>query len=160
MGNRISERLLCINVSFNCRLVSSSLKVIKSIKETANPFSIFAIEQEKRLKGKTSYTFSKLIELAIDGITSQTDRLLRISIYTGFIFAFISFVSTVYIIIKSIESGFKPGWASTTVLIIFATGLILISLGIVGIYIGKIFNQTKGRPLYLIEKKMNMDKGK
>ena len=114
------------------------------------------VEHEKRFKGKTSYTFHKLIAHAINGITSQTDKLLRLSIYTGFVFALTGFISIIYIIIKSIRSGFQPGWASVAVLIIFATGLILISLGIVGIYIGKIFEQVKDRPLYITDKRVNI----
>jgi len=118
------------------------------------------IEHGKRFKGKTSYNFIKLITLAIDSIVSQTEKLLQLSIYGGFVFALVGFLSIIYIVIKAIVNGFQPGWASTTVLIIFATGLILMSLGIVSIYIGKMFNQTKRRPLYLIDEKMNMDKDK
>ena len=114
------------------------------------------IEHEKRYEGKTSYTFKKLIKLAIEGIVSQTEKLLIFSIYLGFLFALVGFISIIYIMIKAMTAGFQAGWASTTVLIIFTTGLILISLGIVGIYIGKTFEQTKERPLYLIDKKINM----
>ena len=114
------------------------------------------IDHEKRYKGQTSYTFQKLTSLAIDGIISQTEKFLRLSIYSGFVFALLGFISIIYILARYFATGFQSGWASTTVLIIFSTGLILISLGIIGVYIGKIFEQTKGRPLYLIDKKINM----
>ena len=71
--------------------------------------------------------------------------------------AVLGFLSIVYIILRSFYSGFLPGWASIVTLIIFSTGLILISLGIVGLYIGKIFDQTKQRPMYIIEKSKNLN---
>lgn len=118
--------------------------------------AIIPVEHEKRYLGKTSYSFSKSITLALDGIVSHSNRLLFVSIYTGFVFALVGFISIIYIVIKSIKSGFQPGWASTTVLIVFCTGLILISLGVIGVYIGKIFLQAKDRPLYIIDKKINL----
>lgn len=112
---------------------------------------------QERFSGKSSYSFRKLIILALDGIISQTDKLLRYSIYTGFTFALIGFNAIIYIIFLYFYNGFQSGWASTVVLIIFSTGLILISLGIVGIYIGKIFEQAKNRPLYFIDEKINLN---
>ena len=62
----------------------------------------------------------------------------------------------IYIVLLYFYHGFQSGWASTVVLITFSTGLILMSLGIVGIYIEKIFEQTKDRPLYLIDETINL----
>jgi len=115
------------------------------------------VEHEQRYSGKSSYSFNKLIILAVDGIISQTEKLLRYSIYTGFSFAIIGFIAIIYIVLLYFYQGFQSGWASIIVLIIFCTGLILISLGIVGVYIGKIFEQTKDRPLYLIDKTINLN---
>jgi dolichol-phosphate mannosyltransferase len=117
--------------------------------------TFISVEHEKRYLGKTSYSFSKSITLALDGIVSHSNKLLRVSIYIGFVFAMLGFLSIIYIIIKSIEAGYQPGWASIAVLIVFCTGLILISLGVIGVYIGKIFLQAKDRPLYLIDRKLN-----
>jgi polyisoprenyl-phosphate glycosyltransferase len=114
-----------------------------------------SVEHDERFRGKTSYSVTKSISLALDGIVSHSDKLLHISIYIGFVFSLLGFILIVNIVLKSIGSGFQPGWASTIVLIIFCTGLVLISLGITGIYIGKIFVQAKRRPLYLIDKKIN-----
>ncbi len=119
--------------------------------------AIISINHEKRFSGKSSYNFSKGLTLALDGIVSHSNRLLTISIYVGFLFALCGLVSISFIIIKSITDGFQPGWASTMVLFIFCTGLILISIGIAGIYVGKIFMQSKNRPLYLIDKQLNID---
>ena len=114
------------------------------------------VEHDKRYHGKTSYSFTKSITLALDSVVSHSNKFLLVSIYIGFVFAMFGFLSIIYIIIKSIASGFQPGWASTMVLFIFCTGLILISVGITGIYVGKIFMQAKRRPLYLIDKKLNL----
>jgi len=114
------------------------------------------VKHEERFSGKTSYSIKKLIIFAVDGIVSQTEKLLRFSIYTGFSFALIALIAILYVVVISIKYGFQPGWASTTVLIIFCTGLILISLGVAGIYIGKIFDQVKDRPLFIIDEKINV----
>ena len=115
------------------------------------------VDHEERFIGKSSYSFKKLIILALDGIVSQTYKLLRYSIYIGFSFAIIGLFAIIYIVLVYFYRGFQSGWASIVVLIIFSTGLILMSLGIVGIYIEKIFEQTKDRPLYLIDETINLN---
>ena len=115
------------------------------------------VDHKERFIGKSSYSFKKMIILALDGIVSQTDKLLRYSIYIGFSFAMIGLFAIIYIVLLYFYRGFQSGWASIIVLIIFSTGLILMSLGIVGIYIEKIFEQTKDRPLYLIDETINLN---
>lgn len=160
------------NLHYNSRVGSYSLvtrKVVEAfcrINDYYRPYLVIlqwlgfrsayvSIEHEKRYEGRSSYTFSKLLAHAFNGIVSQTEKLLKLSIYTGFTFFLVSIVAIIYIVLRSMKSGFQAGWASTTVLIILSTGLILMSLGIVGVYIGKIFEQTKKRPLYIIDKKIN-----
>ncbi|MFQ5427958.1 MAG: glycosyltransferase family 2 protein [Thermodesulfobacteriota bacterium] len=162
------------NLHYNSRVGSYSLvtrKVVEafcSINDYYRPYLVVlqwlgfasayvSIEHDKRFEGRSSYTFSKLLSHAFNGIVSQTEKLLKLSIYTGFLFFLISIISIIYIVLRSVKSGFQPGWASTTVLIILSTGLILMSLGIVGVYIGKIFEQMKKRPLYIISKKLNTE---
>ncbi len=118
--------------------------------------SFVTVDHDKRFKGRSSYSFAKLINHAVNGIISQTDRLLKVTITLGFIFVITGLILILRIIIKSITSGLRPGWASTIVAIIFSTGLILSSLGITALYVAKIFEQTKERPLYLIDKKINL----
>lgn len=113
------------------------------------------IDHKPRFSGVSSYSFSKSISLAVNSIIAHTDKLLRIWIYIGFVFVGIGTASVIYIVVQALKSGFQPGWASTTVLIIFSTGLIMTSLGILGAYISKIFEQTKRRPLYVIEERLN-----
>ena len=115
------------------------------------------VQHERRLAGKSSYTSLKLISHAINGIISQTDKLLWISIYFGFTFAGIGFISIIYLTYLYFSEGFMEGWTSLVVLVVFNTGILLISLGVIGAYISKIFIQIKERPLYLIDKMENFN---
>jgi dolichol-phosphate mannosyltransferase len=114
------------------------------------------IEHLDRRYGKSAYNFKKLLEHALVAIVFQSDKLLRLNIYIGFITALISFILGLIIILLYFVKGFAPGWPSLFVLILFATGTILFSLGIVGLYIGKMFEQTKQRPIFVIDKKINV----
>lgn len=118
--------------------------------------SYVAVEHRKRYAGGSSYSFFKLLKLAIQGWTSHSDKLLKFSVYSGFFLSFITFIVSIVIIFQYFIFGFQPGWPSLFLAIIFGTGLILMSIGIVGIYIGKIFEQTKNRPLFIIDKKINI----
>jgi dolichol-phosphate mannosyltransferase len=113
------------------------------------------IKHEKRFEGKSSYTFSKLVKHAIDGITSQSEKLLRISIKIGFSIFVIAILWAIALVVLYFKQGAQPGYTSLMVMILLSTGLILMSIGIAGIYIGKIFEQAKGRPLYVIDRKVN-----
>jgi len=119
------------------------------------PSHTIQIEHSARFEGKSSYTFSKLVQHALDGITSQSDKLLRLTMFAGFVLSALAFVVAVIVVLLTIYSGFSAGWPSLFVLILFIGGLIISSIGISGLYIGKIFEQTKNRPLYLIDKKIN-----
>jgi glycosyltransferase involved in cell wall biosynthesis len=113
------------------------------------------IEHTERFEGVSSYTFRKLLKHGITGIISQSDRLLRIFIGIGLSISTISFLSILSIIIMYFVNGFKSGWASIIVILLFSTGIILIGIGTLGIYLGKTFEQTKNRPKYLIDKRIN-----
>ena len=119
---------------------------------------IITIDHRERNKGVSSYSLTKLIKHALDGIVAHSQKLLWISIYSGFFLFISSLFSIVFIIIKYFLTGFLAGWPSIVILIILSTGLILFSLGILGIYIGKIFDQAKGRPLYIIQDLINFEK--
>jgi hypothetical protein len=114
------------------------------------------IEHKPRYEGKSSYTLLKLLHHAIDGTTSQSDKLLRMTVIVGFFLSMVSFMWGLYIFIKSFIRPFQSGWASLSILILLVGGLIITSVGISAIYIGKIFEQTKGRPLFVIDKKINI----
>lgn len=117
--------------------------------------AFITIKHADRFHGKSSYTVGKLITHALNGITSQSVRLLNLTAYLGLILSLISFLSAIFIIIRYTIRPFQVGWASMFVLILFIGGLIILSVGICGIYIGQTFEQTKNRPLYIVEKALN-----
>ncbi len=110
------------------------------------------IEHLEREIGKSSYSFSALLTLAIDIMLSFSDKPLKIAVKTGFMISMISFVISFFVLIKALLNDIIiPGWASTIMSLWFLSGLIIMLLGIVGIYIGKTFDQTKNRPLYIVK---------
>jgi dolichol-phosphate mannosyltransferase len=114
-----------------------------------------SVTHDKRVEGTSSYSFLGLLQIALQGWTSHSDKLLRLSVYLGFFFSTSAFLAIITIIFLYFYQGFQSGWASLFVLILFSTGLILISIGIAGIYIGKTFEQSKNKPLYIIEERIN-----
>lgn len=107
-------------------------------------------ERSERLAGKSHYPLSKMLSLAFDGITSLSIRPLRIISAIGVIVAFLSFVGIIWSIVSAIIGNTIAGWASTISIICFIGGIQLVSLGIIGEYIGKIYLETKARPRYII----------
>lgn len=114
------------------------------------------VEHDPRLEGKSTYSVYKLLKIAFQGLTSHSDKLLRLSIYSGFILAFFSFVALIIITILYFSYGMQAGWPSVICTILLSSGLILISIGIAGIYIGKNFEQSKNRPLFIIKERINI----
>lgn len=113
-------------------------------------------DRDPRVAGTTKWNYRKLINFAIDGITSFTTAPLRISSVLGFLVSIIAFIFIVVIITKTILFGDNvAGYPSLMAVILFLGGLQLLSLGIIGEYIGRIFIETKKRPLYLVEEYHN-----
>ncbi len=113
-------------------------------------------DRDPRAAGETKWNYVKLVELAIDGITSFTTAPLRISTYAGIIVSFLAFIYLMYLVIRTVLFGIDlAGYPSMMAVILFLGGVQLISLGIIGEYVGRIFNETKQRPLYLIEEYHN-----
>lgn len=119
-------------------------------------FRTTAIEYKhmKRHSGSSSYSLSRLIKHAFDGIFFQTTSLLKAIVYLGFILAFSGIALAVYYIYRYLAHGSVPGWTSLSVLILLIGGFTIISTGITGLYIGKIFEQVKNRPQYVIDKQV------
>lgn len=110
------------------------------------------IKHSMREEGKSSYTFKKLINLAIDSIVSQSNKPLRLSIKFGFTVSFLSFLYSTWLIIRYFIYTIPiEGWTSVMVSIYFIGGLLFANMGILGLYIGKIFDEVKNRPLYIIQ---------
>lgn len=107
-------------------------------------------ERSERLAGKSHYPLSKMLSLAFDGITSLSIRPLRIISVIGVLVALLSFVGIIWSIVSAIIGNTIAGWASTISILCFIGGIQLVSLGVIGEYIGKIYLETKARPRYII----------
>lgn len=109
-------------------------------------------DRDPRAAGETKWNYFKLADLAIEGITSFTTTPLRLSALSGIIVSFFAFVYMIWIIVKTLVLGEPvPGYPSLMAVILFLGGIQLISIGIIGEYLGRIFNETKKRPLYFID---------
>lgn len=106
--------------------------------------------RSERIAGESKYPLKKMIALAVDGITSLSVKPLRLIISFGLIVALISFIGVLWAIIAAICGDTVVGWASTTCIVCFVSGVQLICMGIIGEYVGKIYMETKARPRYII----------
>lgn len=109
-------------------------------------------EQQDRKEGKSSFNAFKLINLAIEGITSYSTAPLRIATIMGTIISLLAFIYMTYVLIKTLVIG-EPvqGYPTLIITILFLGGLQLLSIGIIGEYLSRIFHETKNRPVYLIK---------
>ena len=110
-----------------------------------------SFQQADREKGKSSFSYHRLFNLAIEGITSYTTAPLRISTVVGIVVSLVAFIYMCYVLVKTILYG-EPvqGYPTLVILILFLGGVQLLSLGIIGEYLGRVFHETKNRPVYLI----------
>lgn len=113
-----------------------------------------SFQQADREKGRSSFTYHRLFNLAVEGITSYTTAPLRISTVIGILVSFVAFIYMCYVLVKTILYG-EPvqGYPTLVILILFLGGVQLLSLGIIGEYLGRIFHETKNRPVYLISER-------
>ena len=110
-------------------------------------------ERKERLAGKTHYPIRKMLSLAVDGITSLSVKPIRLITSLGFIIAIISFLGVLWSVISYFLGKTVAGWASLTSFLCFFSGIQLLSIGVIGEYIGKIYMETKARPRFIIEKR-------
>ena len=110
-------------------------------------------ERSERAAGKSHYPLSKMLALAFDGITSLSIKPIKMIFVLGLIVALISFVGIIWAVVEAILGNTVGGWASTTCIICFLSGVQLISIGVIGEYIGKIYMEVKHRPRYIISEK-------
>jgi dolichol-phosphate mannosyltransferase len=119
--------------------------------------TVISFVPEKRFAGKTRYSLSRKIRFAASGITSFSTKPLKVSIYTGFIFAFSAFLYGLYAIYETLfTDNTITGWTSLIVSILFIGGIQLIMIGILGEYLGKLFVENKRRPNYIV-RETNID---
>ena len=117
------------------------------------PSTCVYYRRQERLAGRSHYPLSKMAGLAADGITSLSIRPIRIITALGFFVSLVSLIGILWILITHFTGHSVPGWASTTAIICFATGIQMLSLGIIGEYVGKIYLESKHRPRYIISER-------
>ena len=110
-------------------------------------------ERHERIAGESHYPLSKMLAIAVDGITSLSGRPISIITGAGCVVSLIGFVGIIWAIITAILGNAVPGWASIVCIVCFLGGIQLLSLGVIGEYIGKIYLESKHRPRYIISDK-------
>lgn len=114
-------------------------------------------DRTPRIAGKSKYPLCKMVSLALNGITSFSVKPIRIITAVGFIIAVISFIGIIWSVISRLAGDTVSGWASTVAIICFLGGIQILSIGVIGEYIGKIYLETKRRPRYIIDEKININ---
>lgn len=147
------------------------LEAFKQMREHNRMFPLFIkwlgfeigyvdIAHAPRFEGKTSYSFLKLLRLSLDSIVSQSNKPLSLAIGFGSALSGASFLLMMYFLFRYFVCGVPvAGWTSLVVSIWFLGGVVLASLGVIGLYVGKIFNEVKNRPLYVVAQKCGFERG-
>lgn len=117
--------------------------------------------RDKRFAGETKYPLKKMLKFAFDAITSFSYKPLKLASYAGMVISALSFIYLLVVLYQRIfTDSTTAGWASTLAVSLFFNGIVLIILGIIGEYIGRIYDEVKGRPLYIVRETKNMDEDK
>ncbi len=121
-------------------------------------YSIVEYERHERFAGESKYPLKKMLAFAIDGITSFSVKPIRLISVLGFSIFFISLIALIYSLVVKFLGKTEVGWTSIVISIWMLGGIQLLSLGVIGEYIGKIYNETKARPRYIIKDKLIRNK--
>ncbi len=116
------------------------------------------VEHNERYEGKSSYNMKKRMKMAGEILTSQSDKLLRFTVSFGFLMTLASFIAIIVLIIRYFCGNVATGWTSIIATNCLIGGIIIMVVGLVGIYVGNIFMQTKQRPLYVVRQILNDEK--
>ncbi|AEI89284.1 MAG: Glycosyltransferase involved in cell wall bisynthesis [Candidatus Midichloria mitochondrii] len=164
LWNKVADTQIPVNVGDYRLLDKKVVLVLRQIREK-NRFmkgifawvgfksSVIEFERPERFSSTTSFNFIKLYKLALDGILAFTSAPLKIWMYIGFIISISSFFTIIYLITRTVIHGVDvPGYASIMITVLFMGGINLFSLGIMGQYLARIYDEVKNRPIYLINK--------
>ena len=149
--------MLSRKVVVNFRLMRENLRFFGAlISWMGFPTAKINVDHGEQYRPST-YTFRKRMNLALSAIIAFSDKPLRLITKFGFFIAFVSFLFGIFLMMKALIYGSPVmGWSSLVVSLYFIGGIIILTLGISGIYIGKIFSETKKRPLYIIQSTKNL----
>lgn len=152
----ISKRIV---IDSYCRMREQNRAYTLFIKWLGFKQTTIDADADARFEGKSSYNFRRKIKMAFEFITSQSNKPLLFSVKGGFVIALISFVYIISLIIRKLVIGnVDIGWTSVIASIYLIGGILLCAIGVVGIYVGNIFNEAKKRPLYIVAERLNGEK--
>ncbi len=143
----ISRRIVIDNY---CKMRELHRAFVIYVKWLGFKQGVLDVEHEPRKEGKSSYNFKKRMQMAMSILTSQSDKLLKFAVGGGFFITICSVIAIICIIIQYFTSHISPGWSSMIASVFLMGGITVMSIGVVGIYIGNIFMQVKERPLYVV----------
>lgn len=120
--------------------------------------TVIEVQHDRREIGRSSYNFMKGLNLAIDSILTFSDKPLRITTMSGFVVSFMSIMAGIVFLVRGLL-GYRVvlGWTSMILSIWFLSGFTVFCIGLIGLYVGKVFNETKRRPHYLVDYTINID---
>ncbi|HWF55320.1 MAG TPA: glycosyltransferase family 2 protein [Solirubrobacteraceae bacterium] len=111
--------------------------------------------RDPRHAGETKYTIGKMLRFSLDAISSFSDRPLQLATLLGFLISTLAFVAIPVVIILRVLHSYLPGFSAITITVLLLGGIQLITIGIIGEYVGRIYDEVKGRPLYLVRARRN-----
>ena len=115
-----------------------------------------AYKRDARYAGDTKYTLPKMIRFSLDAIVSFSDRPLQLATLLGFLISTLAFVAIPVVIVLRVVGSYLPGFSSITIAVLLLGGIQLIAIGIIGEYVGRIYDEVKGRPLYIVRSRRNI----
>jgi dolichol-phosphate mannosyltransferase len=111
-----------------------------------------AVEHAARHEGESAYDLRALLRHAADGVFFQSATLMRYIVYAGLVWALLGVALAIYFVVSYLAADYTyPGWTSLAVILLLTTGSLTVTVGVTGLYIGRIFRQVKGRPLFLVD---------
>jgi polyisoprenyl-phosphate glycosyltransferase len=112
--------------------------------------------RDSRYAGETKYTLPRMLRFSLDAISSFSHRPLQLATLLGFIISTLAFIAIPVVVVLRILGSYLPGFSAVTILILLLGGIELIAIGIIGEYVGRIYDEVKGRPLYLVRARRNI----
>ncbi len=113
-------------------------------------------QRDPRYAGETKYTLSKMLRFSLDAISSFSHRPLQLATLLGFVISTLAFIAIPIVVILRLLGSYLPGFSALTIVVLLLGGIELIAIGIIGEYVGRIYDEVKGRPLYLVRARHNL----
>ena len=113
-------------------------------------------QRDRRYAGETKYTFGRMLRFSLDAILSFSDRPLQMATLLGFLISTLAFIAVPVVVVLRLLGHYLPGFGAITIVVLLLGGIQLIAIGIIGEYVGRIYDEVKGRPLYLVRARRNL----